>query len=86
MLAAIKVKMRGIPLKPGFHMIVPIAPVISKNYKAIRTTDIYIYSLIGSFHMIALKTRHTGSSATSLGETKEFLLVFRKKAKHKHGF
>ena len=80
MLAAIKVKMRGIPLKPGFHMIVPIAPVISKNYKAIRTTDIYIYLLIGSFHMIALKTRQTGSSAMSLRETKEFLLVFRKKS------
>ena len=89
MLAAIKVKMRGIPLKPGFHMIVPIAPVVSKNYKAIRTADIYIYLLIGSFHMIAsiaLKTRHAGSSAMSLGETIEFLLVFRKKAKHNHGF
>ena len=66
-------------------MIVPIALVVSKNLKATRTTDIYIYLLIGSFHMIA-QTRHAGSSAMALGETIEFLRVFRKKAKHNHGF
>ena len=61
-----------------------IAPVDSKNFEAIRTTG-----AIGSFHMIAsiaLKTRHAGELAMSLGETIAFLRVFRKQAKHNHGF
>ena len=48
-------------LKPGFHMIVRIAPVVSKYFETIRTTGV-----IGSFHMIvsiALKARDAGSSA-----------------------
>ena len=51
-----------------------ISPVVSKHFEAIRTTG-----TIGSFHMIAsiaLKTRHAGSSAMSLGETIEVLRVF----------
>ena len=34
-------------LKPGFHMIVPIAPIVSKYFETIWTTG-----AIGSFHMI----------------------------------
>ena len=64
--------------------IVQIASVVSKNFEAIRTAG-----TIGSFHMIAsiaLKTRHAGASAMSLGETIEVLRVFRKQAKHNHEF
>ena len=52
-------------VKPGFHMIVPIAPVVSKYLETILTTG-----AIGSFHMIvsiASKARDAGSSAMSLG-------------------
>ena len=50
----------------------------------IRTTG-----TIGSFHMIVLiasKARDAGSSAMSLGDTVEFLCVFRKQAKHNDVF
>ena len=72
-------------IKPGFHMIVQIVPmalVVSKNFETIRTTG-----TIGSFHMIvsivsiASRARGAGSSAMSLGETKEFFRVFRKQAR-----
>ena len=36
----------NLALKPGFHMIVPIAPVVPKNFETIRTTG-----TIGSFHV-----------------------------------
>ena len=55
------------PLKPGFHMIVrivPIAPVVSKYFETIQTTE-----AIGSFPMIvsiASKARDAGSSAMFL--------------------
>ena len=68
-------------VKPGFHMIVrivPIVPVVSKYFETIRTTG-----EIGSFHMIvsiASKARDAGSSAMSLGQTIEFLRVFCKQA------
>ena len=68
-------------LKPGFHMIVrivPIVPVVSKYFETIRTAG-----AIDSFHMIvsiASKARDAGSSAMSLGETIEFLRVFCKQA------
>ena len=68
-------------LKPGFHMmvrIIPIVPVVSKYFETIRTTG-----AIGSFHMIisiASKARDTGSSAMSLGQTIEFLHMFCKQA------
>ena len=64
-------QLKQVKLKPGHHMIVPIAPVIKKNFKMIWAT--------GSFHIIvstASKTRDTGSSAISLGETIEFLRMF----------
>ena len=65
-------------LKPGFHMIVPIVPVVSKYFETIRTTG-----AIGSFHMIvsiASKARDAGSSVMSLGQTIEFLHMFCKQA------
>ena len=68
-------------LKPGFHMIVlivPIVPDVSKYFETIRTTG-----AIGSFHMIvsiASKARDAWSSAMSLGQTIEFLRVFCKQA------
>ena len=46
-------------IKPGFHMIVPIALVVSKYFKTIRTTG-----AISSCHMIvsiASKARDVGS-------------------------
>ena len=58
-------------LKPGYHMIVPIALVVSKNLEMIWVT--------GSFHIIVLttlKTRDVGLSAIPLGETIEILCVF----------
>ena len=68
-------------IKPGFHMIVLIAPVVSKNFKMIQTTG-----TIGGFlviaQVIASTARDTGSSAMSLGQTKEFLHGFCKQAKH----
>ena len=61
-------------------MIVLIASVVSKNFE-IRTTG-----TIGGFHVIiwviTSVTRETRSSAMSLGQTIEFLLGFRKQAKH----
>ena len=57
--------------------IVPIAPVVSKYFETIRTTW-----AIGSFHMIvsiASKARDAGSSAMSLGQTKEFFGCFANK-------
>ena len=69
-------------IKPGFHMIVQIVPmalVVSKNFETIQTTG-----TIGSFHMIvsiASRARGAGSSAMSLGETKEFFRVFHKQAR-----
>ena len=68
----------SLTVKPGFHMIVPIALVVSKYFETIRTTE-----AIGSFHMIvsiASKARDAGSSAMSLGQTIEFLRVFCKQA------
>ena len=62
-------------------MIVPIAPVISKNFDMIRTTG-----TIRGFHVIvrviASTEQDTESSAMSLGQTIEFLHGFRKQAKH----
>ena len=58
--------------------IVLIVPVVLKYFETIRTTG-----AIGSFHMIvsiASKARDAGSSAMSLGQTIEKLLVFRKQA------
>ena len=62
-------------------MIIPITPVVSKNFEMIRTTR-----AIGGFHVIdwviASTTRDTGSSVMSLGQTVEFLRGFHKQAKH----
>ena len=58
-------------LKPGYHMIVPIALVVSKNLEMIWATS--------SSHIIVLttlKTRDVGLSAIPLGETIEILCVF----------
>ena len=74
-------QLQQVKLKPGHHMIVPIVPVIKKNFKMIWAT--------GSFHIIvstASKTRDAGSSAISLGETIEFLRMLCKQAKHNKGF
>ena len=65
-------------LKPGFHMIVRIGPLVSKYFEKIRTTG-----AIGSFHMIvsiASKVRDAGLSTMSLGQTIKFLRVFCKQA------
>ena len=74
-------------LKPGVHIIVqivPITPVVSKNFETIRMTG-----TICGFHLIvsiASTTKDAGSSAMSLGQTIEFLRVFYKQAKHNDGF
>ena len=71
-------------IKPGFHIIVPIALVILKNFETFRTTGTII--IIGGFHVIiqviASMARDTGSSVMSLGQTIEFLHGFRKQANH----
>ena len=62
--------------------IVPITPVISKNFQMIQMTGTI---KVSSFHMIVSitsKARDAGSSAMSLGETIAFLRMFRKQAKH----
>ena len=62
-------------------MIIPITPVVSKNFEMIWTAG-----TIAGFHvidwLIASVTRDTGSSVMSLGQTVEFLRGFRKQAKH----
>ena len=71
-------------LSPGFHMIVPIAPVVSKNFETIRTAR-----TICNFHTIvsiASKTRGAWSSAMFFGRKMEFLRVFRKQAEYNGGF
>ena len=58
--------------------IVPIAPVVSKYFETIRTTEVN-----GSFHLIvsiASKARDAGSSAMSLGFDNRILRVFCKQA------
>ena len=58
--------------------IVPIAPVYSKYFETMRTTE-----AIGSFHMIvsiSSKARDAKSSAMSLGQKLELLRVFCKQA------
>ena len=69
-------------IKPGFHIIVPIALVILNNFETIWTTG----TIIGGFHVIirviASMARDTGSSVISLGQTIEFLHGFRKQANH----
>ena len=65
--------------KPGFHMIVrivPIVPVVSKNFDTIGTTE-----TIAGFHMIvsiASNTEYTRSSAMLPGPTIEFWRDIRK--------
>ena len=70
-------------IKPGFHVIVLIASVVSKSFEKIRTTETIA---AGGFHVIvrviASTTRDTGSSAMSLGQSIEFLRWFREQAKH----
>ena len=71
-------------LSPGFHMIVPIASVVSKNFETILTTG-----TICNFHTIASiapKTRSARWSAMFLGRTMEFLRVLRKQAEYNGGF
>ena len=63
----------NIIVKPGFHMIVriiPIVPVVSKNFETIGTTE-----TIAGFHTIvsiASKTEDARSSAMFLVPTTEF--------------
>ena len=62
-------------------MIIPITPVVSKNFEMIWTAG-----TIAGFNvidwLIASVTRDTGSSVMSLGQTVEFLRGFPKEAKH----
>ena len=65
-------------------MIVPIAPVVSKNFETIRTAR-----TIFNFHTIvsiASKTRGAWSLAMFLGRKMEFLRMFRKQAEYNGGF
>ena len=70
------------PVQPGFHMIVrivPIALVISKKLETIRTST---RAISGSYTIASTTRDAPGTSAMSLGQTIEFLRVFRKQAKH----
>ena len=64
-------------VKPGFHMIVRIVPVVSKNFETIGTTE-----TIAGFRMIvsiASNTEDMRSSAMFLGPTTEFWRDIRKR-------
>ena len=77
-LACLEIRSRKLRIKVGFHMIVPIAPVVLKYFETIQTTG-----EIGSFHMIvsiASKARDADTSAMSLRQTIEFLCVFCQQA------
>ena len=64
-------------LKPGFHVIVRIVPVVSKNFETIGTTE-----TIAGFHMIVSipsNTEDARSLAMFLSPTTEFRRDIRKR-------